>query len=93
MSFGESVFLAGFIEKTIKGDLFVKRNYKIPPCKQRGKILEESRRLSTEADPEGLPCGAGWPPLQGARPLGPPVSLRVAMSILHRLLGCIYVIL
>ena len=59
MSFGESVFLAGFIQKTIKEDLFVKGNYGIPQRKQRGKILEDSRRLSTEVDPEGLSCGAG----------------------------------
>ena len=76
MSFGESVFLAGFIQKTIKGDLFVKENYVIPPYKQRGKILEDSRRLSTKADPEGLPYGAGRPHLQAGRPMGPIVSLR-----------------
>ena len=63
MSFDESVFSVGFIQKTVKGDLFVKGNYGIPPRKQRGKILEDSRRLSTEVDPEGLPCGAGWPQL------------------------------
>ena len=63
MSFGESVFSVGFIQKTVKGDLFVKGNYGIPSCKQREKILEDSRRLSTEADPEGLPCGAGRPHL------------------------------
>ena len=63
MSFSESLFSAGFIQKTVKGDLFVKENYEIPTRKQRGKILEDSRRLSTEADPEGLPCGAGlWVP-------------------------------
>jgi hypothetical protein len=60
-SFGESVFSTGFIQKTVKGDLFVKGNCEIPPHKQRGKILEDSRRLSTEADLEGLPCGAGQP--------------------------------
>ena len=59
MSFGESMFSAGFIQKTIKGGLFVKGNYGIPPRKQRGKPLKDSRRLSTEADPEGLPCGVG----------------------------------
>ena len=63
MSFGESMFLAGFIQKTVKGNLFVKENFGIPPRKQRGKILEDSRRLSTEADPKGLPCGVGRPHL------------------------------
>ena len=66
MSFDEYVFSAGFIQKTVKGDLFVKENYGIPPRKQRGKILEDSKRLSTEADPEGLPCGAGRPHLQAS---------------------------
>ena len=86
MSFGESVFSAGFIQKTIKGGLFVKGNYGILSCKQHGKIKEDSRRLSTKADPEGLPCGA-------ARPLGLPISLCVAMLVLHHLLGCIYAVL
>ena len=63
MSFGESVFSAWFIHKTVKGDLFVKGNYGIPPCKQREKILEDSRRLSAKTEPEGLPYGAGWPDL------------------------------
>ena len=71
MSFGESMFSTGFIQKTVKGDLFVKGNYGIPPRKQCGKILEDSRRLSTKAYPEGLPCGAGWPHLQANRPVGP----------------------
>ena len=57
------MFLAGFIQKTVKGDLFLKENYEIPPRQQRGKILEDSRRLSTKADPEGLPYGAGQPRL------------------------------
>ena len=64
MSFGEPVFSAGFIQKTVKGDLFVKGNYGIPPRKQCWKILEDSRRLSTKANPEGLPCGVGRPHLQ-----------------------------
>ena len=49
------MFSAGFIQKATKGDLFIKGNYRISPRKQRGKILEDSRRLSTEADPKGLP--------------------------------------
>ena len=70
MSFSESVFSAGFIQKTVKGDLFVKGNYGVPPRKWRGKILEDSRRLSTKAKPETLTCGDGWPHMQVARPLG-----------------------
>ena len=76
MSFGESVFSAGFIQKTVKGDLFVKGNYGIPPRKQRGKTLEESTRLSTEAEPVPLTCGASWPHLQGSDLWVPLVSLR-----------------
>jgi hypothetical protein len=55
------MFPAGFNQKTTKEDLFVKRNHGIPPRKQHGKTLEDSRRLSTETDPEPLPCGADHP--------------------------------
>jgi hypothetical protein len=48
MSFGDSLISAGFIQKTIKGDLFVKRNKGIILWHLRGKVLEDSRRLSTE---------------------------------------------
>ena len=75
MSFGESVFLAGFNHKTTKEDLFVKGNYGILPRKQRGKTLEDSKRLSTEVEPVPLTCGAGRPHLQAGRPVGPHVSL------------------
>ena len=44
MSFGESVFSAGFNQKTTMEDLFVKGNYGIPPCKQLGKDLEDTTR-------------------------------------------------
>ena len=60
------MFSAEFIQKTVKGDLFIKGNYGIPSRKRRGKILEDSRRLSTKADPEGLPCGDDQPHLQAA---------------------------
>ena len=59
MGFDESVFTAGFNHKTAREDLFVKGNYKIPLRKQRGKTLEDSRRLSTKAEPMPLTCGAG----------------------------------
>jgi hypothetical protein len=48
MSFGESLNSAGFIQKTVKGDLFIKRNQGIIMWHLRGKVLEDSRRLSTE---------------------------------------------
>ena len=93
MSFGESVFLAGLIQKTIKGDLFVTGNYEIPPRNRRGKTLEDSKRRITKAEPMSLTCGVGWPYLEAARPVAPYVSLLVVMSVLHRLLGCIYAVL
>jgi len=92
-SFGESMFLAGFIHKTIKGDLFIEGNYGIPPRNQCGKTLENSRRQITEAETEALLCGAKQPHLQAGWPLGTPISLRVAMSFLHHILGCIYAVL
>ena len=82
MSFGESVFSVGFIQKTVKGDLFVKGNHGIPPWDQRGKVPEDSRRLSTEAGLDPLTCGA-------TRPLWAPPIILFVMSVLHRLLGCI----
>ena len=61
MSFGESIFLAGFNQKTAKEDLFVKGNHGIPLRDQRGKVPEDSRRLSTEARLDPLTCGAARP--------------------------------
>ena len=60
MSFGESMFPAGFNQKTVKENLFVKGNYGIPPRKQRGKTLEDSRRQITKVEPKPLTGGAGW---------------------------------
>ena len=89
MSFGESMFLVGFNQKTIKGDLFVKGNHGIQPRDQCGKVPEDFRRLSTKGDHMSLTCGATRSHCQVARPLvGPPVS-HVATSVLHHLLGCI----
>jgi len=93
MSFGESIFSAGFIQKTIKVDLHVRFNHAYPQRNEHQKTLEDSRGLYTKAEPEWLPGRVGRPHLQAALPLGPLVSLRVAMSVLYRLLGCIYVVL
>ena len=40
MSFGESVFSAGFNQKTAKEDLFIKANHVYPQWDRRGKTLE-----------------------------------------------------
>jgi hypothetical protein len=39
-SFGESVNAGGFIQKTVKGDLFVKANHIYPRWHQLRKTLE-----------------------------------------------------
>ena len=58
MSFVESVFSAGFIQKTIKGDQNVKLNRAYPSRKQFQKVLEDPRRQSAEAEHVPLTCGA-----------------------------------
>ena len=93
MSFGESVFLAGFNQKTAKEDLFVKRNYGIPPHKQRGKTLEDSKRLSTKAGLVPLPCGADRLHLQAGWSVGPTCWPLLATSVLHHLKDHIYAVL
>ena len=92
-SFGESVFSAEFIQKTIKADLHVRINHAYPPWNGHQKVQKDSREHHTKAGAERLPGGADRPHLQAAQPLGPPVSLHVAMLVLHRLLDCIYAVL
>ena len=58
MSFGESVFLAGFNQKTAKEDLIVKVKYGVPSWYLCGKTLEHSRSHVTEAKSKGMICGA-----------------------------------
>ena len=52
--------------------------------------LEGSKRLEKTPHRSG---GLDRPHLEAARPLGPTISLRVAMLVLHHLLGCIYTVL
>ena len=84
---------AGFIQKTVKVDLDVRINHAYPQRNEHQKVPEDSRILHTKAEGETLTCGADWPHLQAAWPLGPAVSLHVAISVVHRLLGCIYAVL
>jgi hypothetical protein len=92
MSFGETMISTGFIQKIVKVDLDVRINRAYPPRNRHQKVLEDTKGHYTEAEPKWLPGVANQPHLQATRPLGPTVSLRVAMSVLHRLLGCIYAI-
>ena len=89
MSFGEYVFSAGFNQKTINGDQFVKGNHEIPLRDQRWKVSEDSRRLFTKAGLDPLTCGAARPHCQAARALWAPPVILFVMSVLQRLLGCI----
>jgi hypothetical protein len=50
MSFGESVFSAGFNQKIGKAHLHVRDNYVILPRNQCGKVVEDSREHHAEAE-------------------------------------------
>ena len=78
MSFGESVFLVGFNQKTAKVDLIVKGKYRVSPLYLHGKTLEGSRSHVTEEEGHPLTCGAARPPL------GSPIS-QLCMSVSHHL--------
>ena len=93
MSFGESLFPVRFNQKSTKEDLFVKGNHGIPPRNRRGKTLEDFRRLSTKAGHMSLTCGAAQPHCQAAQPLWAPPIILFVMLVLHRLLGCISVVI
>ena len=65
MSFGESMFPAGFNQKIAKEELIIKGKYGVLPWYLRGKTLEGSRSHVTEAE--------GHPLIGGAtRPIGGP---------------------
>jgi hypothetical protein len=50
MSFGESIFSTGFIQKTIKVDLDVRSNHTYQQQKQLQKVREDTRGQTTEED-------------------------------------------
>ena len=85
MSFGEYMFPAGFNQKIAEEDLIVRGKHEIPPWYLCGKTLEGSRSHITKAEDQRMTCRAARPPV------GPPVSL-IAMSVSHRLLGCISIV-
>ena len=92
MSFGESVFSAEFIQKTVKVDLFVKANHVYPQPKLLGKDLEHTRRQSTKADLEWLTCGADRHHLQAGWPVGPAGQSPLRRWFFHHYLGSIYAV-
>ena len=73
-SFGESVFLAGLFQKSIKEDQNIKLNRTYPWWKLLQNVLENSRSHVTEAEGRRLPGWATQPHLQAAYPLGSPGS-------------------
>ena len=76
-------FQQGLSRKPSRGDLFDKRNYGIPPRKQHGKILEDSRRLSTKADPEGIHVWLASPTCRLVSPTYRLAGLWVPLVSLH----------
>jgi hypothetical protein len=86
MSFGESVISAGLFQKTIKGDLFIKRNQGFIPRHIHGKVLEDTRGHHAKAGPKRPQVGlAGPTPMLAGTPWCPwPPSSRM---FLHHLLG------
>ena len=78
MSFDESVFPAGFNQKTAKEDLIVKGKHGIPPWYLCGKTLEGSRSHVTKAEDQRMTCGAAQPLV------GPPIS-QLPMLVSHHL--------
>ena len=70
MSFGESVFSVGFIQKTIKVDLHVRFNYAYQQQNGHQKVPKDSRGLHTEAEGRWL-----WAPYQPpSRYIGSPLA-------------------
>ena len=65
MSFGESMFPAGFNQKIAKEELIIKGKYGVLPWYLRGKTLEGSRSHVTKAKGHPLTGGAAEP-LSGA---------------------------
>ena len=61
MSFGESVFPAGFNQKIAKEDLIVKGKYGVLSWDLHGKTLEGSRSHVIEAKGHPLTGCAAWP--------------------------------
>jgi hypothetical protein len=82
MSFSESKFSAGSIQKAVKVDLHVGINRAYPQWDGHQKDLEDTRGHHAEAERRRLSGGAG-------QPLGPTSQPHVVTSVLYRLKDCI----
>jgi hypothetical protein len=69
MSFGESIFSAGFIQKITKENLNIKRDRGIISSRIHGKVLEDTRGLHAERGDQTLSGGASQPHPCVVRPL------------------------
>jgi hypothetical protein len=87
MSFGESVFSAGFIQKTVKVDLDVRFSRTYPQRKQPRRFQK------TREDTTPKQRARRRQVCRSAGPLGPTSQSSIAVLVLHRLLGYIYAIL
>jgi hypothetical protein len=61
MSFDESIFSVGFIQKITKEDLNIKRDRGIISSQIHGKVLEDTRGLHAKGGDQALLGGAGRP--------------------------------
>jgi hypothetical protein len=68
MSFDESIFSVGFIQKITKEDLNIKRDRGIISSRIYGKVLEDTRGLHTKGGDQALPGGADRPHPCAIRP-------------------------
>jgi hypothetical protein len=54
MNFGESMFPAGYIQKTVKEDPHVRVNNAIPPRNQHGKVLSTTTLVQHVSSPSEM---------------------------------------
>jgi hypothetical protein len=68
MSFGESIFSTGFIQKITKEDISIKRDRMIISSRIQRKVLEDTRGLHAKGGYQTLPGGASRPHPCATRP-------------------------
>jgi hypothetical protein len=92
MSFDESVFLAGFNQKTKKDDQNVKYNQTYPRRKLLQKVPEDTRGHHTAVDPERMTCRVGRPHHHAAQSPVEPICQELSEYSSTASLDCIYTV-